>query len=178
MPIQYDDTAGPTTERLAHAGAGTDHEFYDIGGKSKSSRRYTMRDDALGQALMRQNISGEEYSGLKKYALHWLAGGLQGHLGSVDLNRILAFDPGAMSGLAKTERQAEHKRLYWLAREHIGKRPGDVADLIACYDVPVPQVAHIFGYRSPYHGRVRVLEILSDAGYRLCKLWDDLAKGN
>lgn len=168
-----DDNAGPTAERLGHAG-----EFFSVAGRSKSSRRITMLDDALGRAWMRRFISGEEYSALKKYALHWLAGGLQGHLGSVDLNRILAFDPGSMTGLCKTEAQADHRALYWTAHQQLGTRPAFVADHIACFDTSMPALAVMLGYRSPYRGREKVREILSDAGYRLAKLWADLAKGN
>ncbi|MEH2525833.1 MULTISPECIES: hypothetical protein [unclassified Bradyrhizobium] len=173
MPQKYDDTAGPTIERIARAGA-----FFTVAGRSRSARKITMLDDALGRAWMRRNISAEEYSALKKYALHWLAGGLQGHLGSVDLNRILAFDPGSMSGLAKTERQADHRRLYWAAHDQLGARPAFVADHIACMDSSVPQVAAMLGYRSPSRGRAKVIEILSDAGFRLMKFWDDIARGH
>lgn len=170
---QPDDFAGPTAERIRQAG-----EFFTMSGRSRSSRRFNMLDDALGRALVRRFISAAEYSALKKYALHWLAGGLQGHLGSVDLNRILAFDPGAMTGLAKTERQADHRALYWRAHEMLGLRPAYVADHIACFDTPAAQVAASLGYRSAFRGREKVKEILSDAGYRLAKIWDDLAKGN
>ena len=117
------DNAGPTAERIGQAG-----EFFSLAGRAKSSRRFTMLDDALGRAWVRRFISAEEYSALKKYALHWLAGGLQGHLGSVDLNRILAFDPGSMTGLSKTEAQADHKKLYYAAKAEIGFRPSFVAD--------------------------------------------------
>lgn len=127
---------------------------------------------------MRHFISAEEYSALKKYALHWLAGGLQGHMGSVDLNRILAFDPGSMTGLCKTEAQADHRALYWMAHLQLGTRPAFVADHIACFDSPIATVAIMLGYRSPYRGREKVRELLSDAGYRLAKLWGELAKGN
>ena len=78
---QPDDNAGPTAERLAHAidGEGKDAvKFWDLVGRAKSNRKFTMRDDALGRVWMRQKISGEEYSALKRFALHWLAGGLQG----------------------------------------------------------------------------------------------------
>jgi hypothetical protein len=127
---------------------------------------------------MRQNISAEEYSALRKYALHWLAGGLQGHLGSVDLNRVLAFDPGAMTGLAKTERQMEHRQLYHAARDSIGLRPALVADHVACFDSPISTVGVLLGYRSPWRGRQKVIEILRDAGYRLGRFWSDLARNH
>jgi hypothetical protein len=173
MPAQYDDPAGPTAERLRHAG-----QFFAFAGHAKSSRRYTMLDDALGRALVRQQIEPEEYLALKLYALHWLAGGLQGHLNSVDLNRVLAFDPARMTGLAKTEAQADHRRLYHQARESIGRRPAFVADQVACVDAPMAQVARGLGYRSAYWGRCRVVEILRDAGSRLITFWEELAKRN
>lgn len=173
MPHPADDNAGPTAERLHHAAT-----FFTVAGRSKSSRRITMLDDALGRAWMRRIISAEEYSALKKYALHWLAGGLQGHLGSVDLNRILAFDPGSMSGLCKTEAQADHRALYWMAHLQLGTRPAFVADHVACFDTPISTVAIMMGYHSPYHGREKVRQILNDAGYRLAKFWDELNRGN
>lgn len=166
------DDAGPTPERLLHS-----HGYFTEAGRSRSTKRITMLDDALGRAWKRQNISLSEYSALKKYALHWLAGGLQGHLGSVDLNRILAFDPGSMSGLAKTERQADHRRLYHAAREAIGRRPAFVADQIACFDQTLSYVGRVLGYRSGPRGRLRAIEILQDAGFRLGRFWDDLARG-
>jgi hypothetical protein len=183
MRHQPDDGTGPTKERIAQAGGWADPkkpgpQFFTVSGQAKSTRRFNMSDNALGKALVRRFISAGEYAALNKYALHWLAGGLQGHLGSVDLNRILAFDPGSMSGLAKTERQADHRALYWAAHAQIGVRPAFVADHIACFDTPVSDVALMLGYASPYRGRERVKEILSDAGYRLGKIWDDLARGN
>lgn len=168
---QYEDTAGPTAERIAHSG-----EFHDLVGKARA-KRYTFLDDALGRAWKRRNISGEEYAALRKYALHWLAGGLMGHLGSVDLNRILAFDPHAMTGLAKTEKQADHRHLYHRARENIGLRPALVADHVACYDSTLTHVGEVLGYQSGPRGREKAIEILSDAGYRLAQFWDDIAKG-
>jgi hypothetical protein len=172
MQRSPDDNAGPTAERLRHAG-----EFFTIAGRSKSSRRITMLDDALGRAWMRAKISAAEYSALKKYALHWLAGGLQGHLGSVDLNRVLTFDPGSMTGLCKTEAQANHRQLYWSARCQLGTRPAMVADHVACFDTSIADVGRLLGFRSPWRGREKAFEILSDAGYRLAKFWDAEARG-
>lgn len=162
-----DDNAGPTPERYRHA-AGN----FTIAGRSRSSRRISMLDDALGRAWMRQKISGSEYSALKRYALHWLAGGLQGPLQSVDLNRVFAFDPGGMSGLAKTERQADHRMVYHAAREAIGLRPSFVADQVACYDNSLVRVGIMLGYHSPFRARTAALEILCDAGYRLAQFWE------
>lgn len=162
-----EDTAGPTAERYKHAG-----KYYVVVGQGRSNRHITMLDDALGRALTRQNIKPGEYSALKKYALHWLAGGLQGHLGSVDLNRILAFDPGSMSGLCKSEKQLAHRRMYYAAAEEIGARPAQVADAVACHDRSITDVGRMLGYQSGYRGREKAIEILSDAGYRLARFWE------
>lgn len=166
------DIQGPTPERLAHAGASDKFQgFFDIGGNKRDGLRYVMRDNPLGRALVRRKISGEEFHGLKKYAAHWLAGGLQGQLGSVDLNRIYAFDPSSMSGLAKTEAQTNHRQEYFLAHQFLGRRPAYVADCVACLELSLEIVGNALGFRSPYRARERALEILRDAGGRLADYW-------
>lgn len=170
MQIPVDD-AGPTAERLSKAG-----EFFAIAGRSRSARRITMLDDALGKAWLRQIISAVEYSALKRYALHWLAGGLQGPIGSVDLNRIYAFDPSQMSGLARTEAQLNHKQLYYQAKQEIGFRPSFVADQVACFDRALQHTGESMGFRSPYRARQRAGEILADAGHRLAIFWDTMRR--
>jgi hypothetical protein len=167
-----EDNAGPSAYRLQHA-IDDKVEYWDLVGRAKSSRKYTMLDDALGRAWMRRKISGEEYAALRRYALHWLAGGLQGPMQSVDLNRIFAFDPTSMSGLAKTERQADHRDAYHAARKDIGTRPAFVADQVALYDTGLREVGIMLGYQSMAHARDKAREILSDAGYRLAKFWQD-----
>src|SRR4249920_2218368 len=132
MPNTDNDDIGPTQERLARAGKGGSRES----GTGKTNRRVYMLDDQLSKSLARNYIDGEECSALKRYATHWLAGGLQGQLSSVDLNRIYAFNPAALSGLAKSERQHYHRTTYWQAKSDIGERPAYVADHIACFDTP------------------------------------------
>ena len=182
MAVPPDDI-GPTAERIKQAGGWYDAkknnpQFFTAVGNSRSSRKFAMLDDALGRAWVKRIISAQEYSALKQYALHWLAGGLQGQLGSVDLNRVLAFNPGTMTGLAKTEAQADHRAMYWRAHDFIGTRPAFVVDHMACHDCSVQQVATMLGYRSPYRGREIVRGILSDSGYRLARFWDDCARGH
>lgn len=163
----------PTPERLRHAGFLKDGDF-EVGGNKRDGVRYRMTDNPLARALARQIISGEEYTGLKVYALHWFAAGLQGHLNSLDPNRVFAFDPAAMTGLARSEAQADHRQRYYLAREHIGRRPAFVADAVACQEQELTAVGHRLGFRSDYRGRVAALDILRDAGSRLSALWENL----
>lgn len=161
--------AGPTPERLRHS-----HGNFEIGGNRRDGQRFKMTDSPLGRALMRQIISGEEYTGLKVYALHWFAGGLQGCLNSVDLNRVFAFDPAKMTGLARSEAQADHRLAYHMAREQLGRRPAFVADSVACHEIGLTRVGHMLGFKSDYHGRVAALDILRDAGGRLSAFWEKL----
>ncbi|MCW2218789.1 hypothetical protein M2232_002321 [Bradyrhizobium japonicum] len=163
------DDAGPTPERLRKAA-----QFFTVAGRSRSSRKITMLDDALGKAWMRQTISAQEYSALRRYALHWVAGGLQGSLGSVDLNRIYAFDPSSMTGLARSEAQLDHKRTYYAAKQAIGFRPSFVADQIACFGRGLQETGASLGMRSPYRAREKAAELLGDAGHRLGVFFDAL----
>jgi hypothetical protein len=161
-----DTLDGPTNYRLRHS-----EGFFERGGDKRVGHRFIMRDTPLARLFMRKKISGEEYSGLRRYALHWLAGGYGGHLSSVDLNRILAFDPGSMTGLAKSEAQANHRQEYRHSRSYIGTRPAMVADCVACFDMALDNVGTMLGYNSPCRGREKALSILRDAGYRLHQFW-------
>jgi len=163
------DDAGPTPQRIAKSGGD-----FDLTGRGRSSRRYTFLDDALGSAYKRRIISGEEWSALRRYALHWLAGGLQGPLGSVDLNRIFAFDPGAMTGLARNEAQLDHKRTFYAAQDAIGFNPAYVATQVACFDRSLQETGMTMGYRSPFRARERAGEYLSSAGAGLAAYFDSL----
>ena len=164
-----DDSAGPTEERLKRAG-----DYFTMVGRARS-KHITMLDDALGKALVKQIIQPDEYHGLRRYALHWVAGGLLGHLSSIDLNRG-SCDLVSNSGLAVTERQIYHRDLFHRAHDAIGLRPAFVADQVACYEVEITKVGTMLGYRSAWRGREKAIELLREAGYRLVKFWDELAR--
>lgn len=166
------DNAGPTAQRIAKS-----EGDFDLTGNSRSTKRYTFKDDPLGRAWKRQIISGEELSALQRYALHWLAGGLQGHLNSIDLNRIYAFNPAAMSGLAKSEAQLDHKRTYYAACDAIGFRPSFVATQVACFGRNLIEVGESLGYASEFRGREKAGELLASAGAGLIIYFDSLRPG-
>jgi hypothetical protein len=141
-----------------------------------------MLDTPLARALMRQKISDAEYAGLRRYALHWFAGGLQGHLNSIDLNRVLAFDPMAMTGLARSEAQLDHRKQYNEARAYLGLRRNRegaalvlVADCVACWEISLENTGHLLGFRSAYRARETATDRLREAGSELVKLWSDRA---
>jgi hypothetical protein len=132
-----------------------------------------MCDDALGRAWMRHKVTDEEYYSLKRYASHWSSGGLEGPMQSIDLDRVFAFDPSLMSGLAKSEAQQDHRDAYRAARMAIGRRLGSVADHVACYGTSLCEVGLMMGYRSQAHARYHAGQALAEAGYRLGQHWKE-----
>lgn len=162
----YAAAIGPTIERKRHS-----EGFFEIGGVERSCQKYTMQDSPLERLRARNRIGGMEYAALRKYAHHWYHGGLLSSVGSVDLDRVHASDPGSMSGMAKSEGQAHHRSEYRRAREIIGHRPGIVVDNVVCAEWTLEVAGYSIGYSSPYRARAAAAEILRDAGYRLGKLW-------
>jgi hypothetical protein len=168
MQLPVDD-AGPTQQRLHKAG-----QFFVVVGRSRSSRRITMMDDALGRSWVREIISGQEHSALRRYALHWLAGGLQGPLASVDLNRVYSFDPSQMSGLARSESQLHHKQTFYAAQDWIGFRPAYVATQVACLGRSLQETGLSMGFSSRFRAREKAAQYLSSAGSGLINFFDSL----
>lgn len=160
------DVRGPTEERLG-MGAGA----FDVGGDDRGVRTYIFADSPLGRMFKAKRIDPIEFTALQRYKHHWYHAGLEISMASVDLNRVFASDPGSMSGMAKSEKQAHHRQQYRGARELIGHRPGIVVDNVVCAEWPLHIAGHSIGYDSPYRARQAATEILRDAGYRLAKLW-------
>jgi hypothetical protein len=119
----------------------------------------------------RRAIGDKEYSALKRYYHHWHCAGLQSAVGSVDLNRVFASDPGSMSGMAKSEKQFYHRQQYRTARCLIGHRPGIVVDNVVCFEWSLEIGGYGIGYTSPNRARQAAIEISRDAGYRLAAFW-------
>jgi hypothetical protein len=159
------DYRGPTQGRIAAAGGS-----YVIGG-DRGHLTFTMQDSPLDRLHGRRAIGDKEYSALKRYYHHWHCAGLQSAVGSVDLNRIFASDPGSMSGMAKSEKQFYHRQEYRAARKEIGHRPGIVVDNVVCAEVSIEIAGYSIGFTSPYRARQAATEMLRDAGYRLARFW-------
>lgn len=167
---------GPTPERLAKA-----QGFVDVGDDQRGGKIYTFRDttmDRLYSRLVKQargrheeDQLRREWHGLMKYKHHWHAGGLLPSLGSVDLNRIFASDPGSMSGMAKSEQQAHHRGEYRRAGEILGHRPAIVVQNVVCYDHTVEMAGYAIGYNSPFRARTAAVAIIREAGKGLANLW-------
>jgi len=177
------DARGPTPERLWKSA-----DAFDIGGDSQGGvRTYIFADSPLGRMFKGKRIDPIEFTALQRYKHHWYHGGLEVSMGSVDLNRVFASDPSGMSGMAKSERQAHHRQQYRAAkaefekavppfhskynRDTYGHKMGIVVDNVICAEWPLHIAGHLIGYESPYRARAAATEIITDAGYRLARLW-------
>ena len=159
----------PTPERFQRA----EGNFTQTG-TTRSQRRYQMKDDNLGRLVIRKIITEQQFAALQRYAIHWYSAGLAGALSSFDLDRIRAMNPASMGGLARSERELTHKRIYHDARLAIGADVAYVADMVACHDYPLAAAAVVLGYASPYRGRTRAGELLAEAGNRLDAFWQQI----
>lgn len=166
---------GPTMQRLAAA-----QGHVSIGDDKQGTRIYQFHDthlDRLYSRLVRRAGSYQEqqirreYIALQKYKNHWFAAGLECALGSADLNRVFASDPGSMSGMAKTERQAHHRQQYRAAREEIGHKPGIVVDNVVCAETSLEVAGWSVGYNSRTQARDKAEEVLRECGQKLAKFW-------
>lgn len=167
---------GPTPERLAKA-----QGFVEIGDDQRGGKIYTFRDCTMDRLYSRLTKAARtrgdedrlrrEYVALMKYKHHWHAAGLLASVGSVDLNRIFASDPGSMSGMAKTEQQAHHRGEYRRAGKELGHKPGIVVDNVVCYDLTMEMAGYAIGYASPYRAREGATKIIRQAGQDLAGMW-------
>lgn len=167
---------GPTPERIAKS-----EGFVEIGDDQRGGKIYTFRDCTMDRLYSRltkaAKTRGEEdelrreYIALMKYKHHWHCGGLQASLGSVDLNRVFASDPSAMSGMAKSEKQAHHRGEFRKANALIGHKPEIVVRNVVCEDWTLEMGGYSIGYASPYRARVAAVDILRGAGRELAGMW-------
>lgn len=163
---EYAAAIGPTAERLSKA-----QGFYVVGDDKQGTKITRMRDDVLERLQAKGILSGAEYASLQKYHIHWHRAGLEAGIGSTDLNRIFSSDPTSMSGMAKTEAQAHHRKQWREARELIGHKAGIVVDNVVCAGWSLEVAGNSIGYQSPYRARQAATGYIKDAAFRLSKLW-------
>lgn len=160
------DVRGPTNERVLASGG-----HYAIGDDAQGHHTFTMQDGPLERMRARRAIGEKEYASLKRYYHHWHYAGLEASVGSVDLNRVFASDPGSMSGMAKSEKQFYHRQLYREARNMIGHRPGIVVDTVVCQEHGLEIAGYAIGWTNRPQAVAAATEMLRDAGHRLANLW-------
>lgn len=172
----YPVATGPTAERLAKA-----ENHYAKGDDKRGNVVYQFHDSPLDRLYSRlakqakslgsQDGLRREYTALTKYRHHWRAAGLQDSIGSADLNRVFASDPGSMSGMAKTEGQAHHRKQYRDAVDEIGWKPHIVVDNIVCAETSIESAGWSIGYNSRTQARDCAEEMLRDSARKLARLW-------
>jgi hypothetical protein len=160
--VPVERKALPTPERLRRAGADVERGH---------SGQITMRDSPLERAFARNAITAEQYSAGQKYRHHWYHAGLAGYLESVDLNRVLAIDLGAYTGMAKTENQVFHRQQYREAVQAAGKIGSHVLEWAVCREIPLEQVGVALGWSSRAQARAAAHERMKAALDALCRLW-------
>lgn len=163
---EYPRFEGPTAQRLLMS-----EGHFTVGDDKQGGTIHTMRDQPLDRMFARQAITGAEYSALQKYHHHWFHAGLDASMGSIDLNRIFSSDPGSMSGMAKTEAQAHHRKQWRDARARLGHRTGIVVDNVVCAGHTLETAGFSIGWTNKPQAIAAATEMLRDAGYRLAKLW-------
>jgi hypothetical protein len=161
----------PTSERLKRA-----EGYYTQAGPSRVRRRFVMMDDNLGRLVMHRQLTQQQFSALQRYAVHWYLAGFAGALASFDLDRICAMTPGGSGGLARSERQLTHQRIYRDAKLSLGHEHASVADMVACHDYPLVAAGAALGFASPFRGRLKARELLAEAGSRLDRFWQIIDK--
>jgi hypothetical protein len=166
---------GPTAERLLKA-----QNHYHVGDDKQGGRIYQFHDNPLDRLYSRltrsagtheENTLRREYSALLKYKHHWNSAGLEPSVGSVDLNRVFASDASNMSGMAKSERQYDHRTKYRAAREEIGHRSGIVVDSFVCHELPIEAAGYAVGWTNRPQASAAATEMVREAGGRLAKFW-------
>jgi hypothetical protein len=154
--------AQPTAQRMRRAGG--DFQRGDTG-------QITMRDAPLERAFVRGVLTQEQFSAGQKYRHHWYHAGLAEPLVSLDLERVLAVDLGAFSGMARTERQVFHRQRYREAVQAVGKIGSHVLEWTVCRDIPFEEVGNTLGWSSRPQAYAAAVERLRIALDQLCRLW-------
>lgn len=185
---------GPTRERLSQA-----QNHYHVGDDKQGGKVYQLCDNPMDRLYSRltrgagtkdENALRREYAALLKYRHHWHSAGLEASVGSVDLNRVFASDASNMSGMAKTERQFNHRDQYRKARIQIekalgaesGHRAGIVLDNVVCAEFSLEMGGSSVGYgsyykkgrksyASPYRAREEATKLLRAAAAALADHW-------
>lgn len=150
-------------------------DAFVVGGQDRGTKIYFFADAPLQRFYARLRLRANqretdaltrEYVALQKYRHHWYHAGLEAPLQSVDLNRVFASDPSSMSGMAKSERQADHRTKWRAAVEHIKHKPSILLDNFVCYEWPLHVSCCTIGY-SPFKAR----KLVRETADRLADFW-------
>ena len=165
VPVEYKDI--PFTKEH-HDKLSSDD--IDVGDDKRGTKIYRIKPCAE-KLRNDKKIDAIQYAALDKYRHHWYHGGLQSNLKSPDLNRVFASDAGGMSGLAKNDHEAHHRKQYHVARELLKPhhRVLIVVDNVIIQELPL----HVcgIGWDTPSQGRAAAIELLRVGADILAHHW-------
>ena len=153
---------GPTPERLAQMGERR------RGGPTRGNAHRPVREASPLECLYERGlISQEEYQAGQRYVMHWHEAGLEPSVRSVNFDRVPSGEID-YSAMAKTERQAEHRKFHRAAVGCIGIVNSRIGEAVCCEEFPIGEVARQWsGYtdgasaRAEVRGRLKAaLEVL------------------
>jgi hypothetical protein len=155
------DSAMPTQERLQQAKGA-----FQIGG-DRRCKIFRMLDAPLEQIFSQQKISDLQYEALRQLRVHWYLGQLAGMPRSIDMNRVTVD----WNGLGQSERELMHRQAYDIGWRELARLEQIAVNAVVLVENPLAVAGLELGYRSPYRGRVAVLELLRSAAAKLVKAW-------
>jgi hypothetical protein len=147
----------PPRERLSH-------DDFEVGGVGRM--RVVRILTPLDQLLARAQISPLQYEALRLLHKHWFLGHLAPALRAIDPERT--YGAGAELGLEALYHQASYYQGMDSLRE---PHQQYVVTTLVLGEFGLNSAGALLGYRSPFRGRVKALELLRSAANRLIEIW-------
>ncbi len=158
--------ARPTPERIRQAQGG-----FELGQDARGKSTTLTMLGPFERAHRREAITDGQYAAGQKYRHHWFRAGLSGGMSGVDLDRVFCTDPGAFSGMARTEAQVFHRQQYRAAVQELGLINAAVVEAIVCREQNLAEVGFTLAWKRERSAEKAAIKILGCGLDRLCKLW-------
>ncbi len=156
-----EDAIMPTPERLAKT------DDFHVGGTTKV---VVLSQGPLYRLAKRKALSDRQIGALGRYANVWRQAGLEPGPRSVDLNRVAVSDTHN-PGMPATAMQADARRRYREAVQHLGLKMACLVEAVACHGHEPSSVGAAMGWRDPDQARAVAVETLRISGDRLADFW-------
>jgi hypothetical protein len=149
-----------TPERRARAG---DHLTWPA--DKRSPVQVARVIDHLERLHERAHLSDRQWGAGMKFRAHHRAAGMHGHMGSIDLHRVLAMP------VDKGREHQFHVEQYRKALACLGMLRLVAVEMVVCYDTPLEVVALAQGRSTGGRGCEAVRQQLAAALEDLARLW-------
>ena len=159
-PITLAQVSDLTPERRAHAGS-----MLQWPADKRSPQQTARVIDHLERLHDREQISDRAYAAGMRFRAHHQGAGMLGHMGTLDLHRILS------SPVDRGREHQFHVNQYGKALLKLGLIRLGVLEAVVCYDKPLEQVAVELGRGAGGRGVEAVRRQLAGALDELATLW-------